>query len=461
MSLLVKRARIITACDDYVADVYAEGETITTIGRDIDAPADVVIDGAGLYMLPGGVDPHVHLDFPFGNTKTSDSVQTGTVAAAFGGTTTVVNFAQQLPGERLQATLEAGLANAEGQAAIDYGYHLIITGLDNQTLPDLGTVVTEGVTSVKLFMAYPGTVMVDDGTLFQVLERTGHLGALTCVHAENGAVIDVLVQRALAAGRTGPAWHGRTRPELAEAEATHRAITLAEMADAPVYFVHLSCRQALAEVTGARDRGRPVYAETCPHYLYLDDAVYDEGAGFDVAKYVLTPPLRPAHHHEHLWRGLRSDDLSVVSTDHCPFCLQGQKTQGADDFSKIPNGGPGIEHRLALLHSGGVVAGNLSLRRMVDLFSTTPARLFGLFPQKGTIAIGSDADFVLFDPAKVDTLSAATHHMNVDYNLYEGMEVTGQVRSVVLRGRLTVDNGVYVGRAGDGCFLRRGPSGRS
>lgn len=461
MSLLVRGARVLTACDDYVADVYAADETITLIGRDLDVPADVVLDGSGCYLLPGGVDPHVHLDFPFGATRTSDSVRTSTEAAAHGGTTTVVNFTQQLPGASLPATLDAALAQADGQAAVDYGYYLIVTGLDDQTLPDLGGLVAAGVSSVKLFMAYPGTVMVDDATMFQIMERTGELGALCCVHAENGGVIDVLTFRALAAGRTGPAWHGRTRPELAEAEATHRAIRLAEMADAPVYFVHLSCEPALEEVVRARDRDRPVHAETCPHYLFLDSDVYDEDGGFDVAKYVLTPPLRAKRNQEHLWRGLRTDDLSVISTDHCPFCLTGQKTLGAGDFSKIPNGGPGVEHRLELLHDGGVLAGHLSLRRMVELFATAPARLFGLFPRKGTIAVGSDADLVLFDPAAVHTLSAATHHMNVDYSLYEGRNVTGRVRSVVARGEIIVESGRYVGRTGSGRFLHRGPSGRA
>lgn len=460
MSLLVRGARIVTAVDDYVADVFAAGETITMIGRDLQVSADVVLEGAGLLLLPGGVDPHVHLDFPFGATKTSDSVHTGTVAAAYGGTTTVINFTQQLPGESLPATLDKGLANADGQAAIDYGYHLIVTGLDDQTLPDLDLIVADGVTSVKLFMAYPGTVMVDDGTLFQVLERAGGIGGLCCIHAENGDVIDVLVRRALAAGRTGPRWHASTRPELAEAEATHRAIALAEMADAPVYFVHLSCEPALDEVTRARDRGRPVFAETCPHYLFLDEQVYDDDS-FDVAKYVLTPPLRPARHQRHLWRGLRTDDISVVSTDHCPFCLSGQKSLGEGDFSKIPNGGPGVEHRLPLLHSGGVIAGHLTLRRMVEVFSTAPARLFGLFPRKGTIAVGSDADLVLFDPAAEQTISARTHHMNVDYSLYEGRRVTGAVRSVTSRGVLVVDAGQYVGRVGHGRYLHRGPSGHA
>ena len=460
MSLLVRGARVVTACDDYTADVFAADATITVIGRDLNVPADTVVDGTGCYLLPGGVDPHVHLDFPFGATKTSDSVRTGTEAAAHGGTTTVVNFTQQLPGTSLPATLDAALAAADGQAAIDYGYHVIVTGLNDQTLPDLGILASAGVSSVKLFMAYPGTVMVDDATMFQVLERTGELGALCCVHAENGGVIDVLTRRALAAGHTGPAWHGRTRPELAEAEATHRAIRLAEMADAPVYFVHLSCEPALDEVVRARDRGRPVHAETCPHYLFLDSDVYHDDAGFDVAKYVLTPPLRHARNHSHLWRGLRGGDLSVVSTDHCPFCMIGQKALGVDDFTKIPNGGPGVEHRLELLHDGGVLPGHLSLRRMVEIFSTAPARLFGLFPRKGTIAVGSDADLVLFDPAEAHTLGAATHHMNVDYSLYEGRTVTGAVRSVVSHGEIVVDHGRYVGRPGAGQFLHRGPSGR-
>jgi dihydropyrimidinase len=460
MSVLVRGARVITAVDDYAADVYAENETITLIGRDLDVRADTVLDGTGCYLLPGGVDPHVHLDFPSGDVTTSDSVRTGTEAAAHGGTTTVINFAPDIPGVSLPGALDAALAKADGQAAIDYGNHLIITRLDDQTLPDLRTLTDSGVTSVKLYMAYPETAMVDDATMFQVLERAGELGALTCVHAENGGVIDVLTKRALRAGHTGPAWHGSTRPELAEAEATHRAIVLAEMADAPVYFVHLSCEPSLAEVVAARDRGRPVFAETCPHYLLLDNAKYDHDGGFDVAKYVLTPPLRSAANHPHLWRGLRTDDISVLSTDHCPFCFQGQKTLGRDDFTRIPNGGPGIEHRLELIHDSGVLGGEISLQRMVEVFSTAPAKLFGLFPRKGTIAVGSDADLVLFDPAAQHTLSAATHHMNVDYSLYEGRRVTGRVRTVLSRGQVVIDAGRYVGRPGSGKFLHRGPSGR-
>lgn len=459
MSLLIKGARVVTATDDYTADVFAADAKVTTIGADLDIPADNVIDATGCYLLPGGVDPHTHLASELSGTTTADDFESGTIAAAFGGTTTVVNFTQQRPGQHLRDAIDAGHAAADGKAAIDYGQHIVITDIGRGALDELSAVTAEGVTSIKMFMAYPGELMVDDATIFQVLERAGELGALCCVHAENGPVIDVLMRRALAAGHTNPSWHGRTRPELAEAEATHRAIALAEMANSAVYFVHLSCAEALDEVTRARDRGRPVFAETCPHYLFLDSSVYDDES-FDTAKYVLTPPLRPARHHADLWRGLRTDDLQVVSTDHCPFCLNGQKTLGAHDFSKIPNGGPGIEHRLPLLYSGGVVAGNLTLRRMVDVFATAPARLFGLFPRKGTIAVGSDADFVVFDPDGSSIVNADTHHMRVDYSLYEGWQLTGAVRTVIAAGRAVVDNGVFVGKAGAGRYLAREASGQ-
>jgi dihydropyrimidinase len=459
VSLLIKGARVITAADDYLGDVYVENDTVTTIGASLDLPADKVIDATGCYLLPGGVDPHTHLAFSLGSTTTADDYESGTIAAAFGGTTTVVNFAQQRRGQHLRTAIEEGVAAAEGKAVIDYGQHIVITEMDPGSLGQIDELVGEGVTSIKLFMAYPGELMVDDATIFTVLERAGELGALCCVHAENGPVIDVLVRRALAAGHTNPGWHGRTRPELAEAEATHRAIALAEMAGAPVYFVHLSCGEALSEVTAARDRGRPVFAETCPHYLFLDSSVYDDDS-FETAKYVLTPPLRDARHHAELWRGLRTDDVQVVSTDHCPFCLNGQKTLGEHDFSKIPNGGPGIEHRLQLLYSGGVLGQKLTLRRMVEVFATTPARLFGLYPRKGTIAVGSDADLVVFDPHGHTTISADTHHMKVDYSLYEGWRLTGVVRTVISAGRAVVENGLFIGKPGSGRFLRREASGQ-
>lgn len=460
MSLLVKGARVVTAGDDYLADVFVADDTVTTIGARLDIQADHVIDATGCYLLPGGVDPHTHLGFDQGSTITSDDYGTGTIAAAFGGTTTVVNFAQQRRGQHLRAAIDDGLAAAEGKAVIDYAQHIVVTEMAAGALGEIDQLAAEGVTSIKMFMAYPGELMVDDATMFQVLERAGQVGAMCCIHAENGPVIDVLVRRALAEGRTNPSWHGRTRPELAEAEATHRAIALAEMAESPVYFVHLSCAEALYEITAARDRGRAVFAETCPHYLFLDSSVYEDES-FDTAKYVLTPPLRSARHHAHLWRGLRTDDLQVVSTDHCPFCLNGQKTIGAHDFSRIPNGGPGIEHRLQLLYSGGVMAGHISMRRMVDVFSTTPARLFGMYPRKGTIAVGSDADFVVFDPHGSTKISAETHHMNVDYSLYEGWRLNGSVRTVVAAGRPVVDNGVFVGKHGAGRYIARGASGQT
>lgn len=459
-SLLITGARVVTGADDYLADVLVEKGKVTTIGAALPVTAGKVIDASGCYLLPGGVDPHTHLGSRLaGGTTTADDYESGTIAAAFGGTTTIVNFAQQLPGQHLRAAIEDGMASAESKAVIDYGQHIVVTQLDEGSLGQIDELAAEGVTSIKLFMAYPGELMVDDAVLFQVLERAGQVGSLVCVHAENGPVIDVLVRRALAEGHTGPAWHGRTRPVLAEAEATHRAIAVAEMAGAPVYFVHLSCTEALAEVTAARDRGRPVFAETCPHYLFLDSGVYDDES-FDTAKYVLTPPLRDASHHEALWRGLRGDDIQVVSTDHCPFCLNGQKTLGRGDFSKIPNGGPGIEHRLALLYSG-VVAGNLSLRRMVEVFAAAPARLFGLYPRKGTIAVGSDADLVVFDPAAQTTISAASHHMNVDYSLYEGLQLTGAVRTVIAAGAPVVENGLFVGTPGTGKYLSRQASAQS
>jgi dihydropyrimidinase len=454
MTLLIKHGTIVTATDQYQGDVYVDGETISTIGTSLEMAADRVIDAAGKYVLPGGIDVHTHLDMPFGGTKSADDFESGTRAAAFGGTTTIVDFAIQYKGQTLHHAWDTWMKKAEGNAVIDYGFHMIITDLTDQVEEEMDALVRQGVTSFKLFMAYPGVFMLDDASIFRALLRTGQNGGTICMHAENGGVIDVLVKRALAEGKTAPKYHALTRPARAEAEATHRAIALAEMADVPIYIVHLSAAEALEMVTEARDRGLPAYAETCPQYLFLSYDNYEE-PGFDGAKYVMSPPLRPKDTQDRLWRGLAFNDLQAISTDHCPFCMKEQKTLGQDDFSKIPNGAPGIETRMSLVYDGGVLPGRISLNRFVELTATSPAKIFGLFPRKGTIAPGSDADIVIFDPAKKTTLSAKTLHMKVDYNPYEGREVTGGVDTVVSRGRVVIDAGTFTGRAGGGSFLKR------
>ncbi|HVR42721.1 MAG TPA: dihydropyrimidinase [Thermoanaerobaculia bacterium] len=455
MKTLIRNGRIITAVDDYEADLLIEGERITLIGARLDLEADRVIDAKGRWVIPGGIDPHTHMDLPFGGTSSSDDFRTGTIAAAHGGTTTIIDFAVQYRGQALQEAIDVWSAKAEGKAAIDYGFHLICTDLPDQRLAEMKSLIRQGVTSFKLFMAYPGVFLVDDGTIFKAMTTAGEAGGLICMHAENGVVIDVLVRRALAEGKTAPKYHALTRPALAEAEGTSRAIALAEMANAPVYIVHLSCDEALRKVTAARAAGIPAYAETCPQYLFLDYSYY-EREGFEGAKWVMTPPLRDRSNQAKLWRGLQYDDLQVISTDHCPFCFKEQKELGRDDFSKIPNGGPGVEHRLSLVHDGGVVSGKITPNRFVELVSTSPAKIFGLFPRKGTIAVGSDADVVIFDPNEETTISAKTHHMNVDYSAYEGMRVRGVTRTVLSRGKVVIEEGRFVGRAGDGSFLARG-----
>ncbi|HSG00334.1 MAG TPA: dihydropyrimidinase [Vicinamibacterales bacterium] len=453
MSILIKHGTIVTASDQYVGDVLIDGEKITTIGSSLTMAADRVIDARGKYVLPGGIDVHTHLDMPFGGTVSADDFQTGTIAAAHGGTTTIVDFAIQYKGQTLHDAWETWMKKAEGKAAIDYGFHMIMTDLTDQVEQEMDALVSEGVTSFKLFMAYPGVFMLDDASIFRAMLRTGKNGGTICMHAENGGVIDVLVKRALAEGRTAPKYHALTRPVRAEAEATHRAIALAEIADVPVYIVHLSAAEALEMVTEARDRGLPAYAETCPQYLFLSYDNYEE-PGFEGAKYVMSPPLRPRETQDRLWRGLAFNDLQAISTDHCPFCMK-EKHLGDGDFSKIPNGAPGIETRMSLVYDGGVRTGRISLNRFVELTSTSPAKIFGLFPRKGTIAPGSDADIVVFDPAKTIRLSARTLHMNVDYNPYEGREVTGASDIVISRGRVIVDGGTFTGRPGAGAFLKR------
>jgi dihydropyrimidinase len=453
-SILIQHGTIVTASDQYTGDVLIEGEKITTIGTSLNVQADRVIDATGKYLFPGGIDVHTHLDMPFGGTTSADDFATGTRAAAFGGTTTIVDFAIQYRGQTLHHAWETWLKKAEGKAAIDYGFHMIVTDLNDQVEQEMDALVRQGVTSFKLFMAYPGVFMLDDASIFKALLRTGKNGGTICMHAENGGVIDVLVQRALAEGRTAPKYHALTRPARAEAEATHRAIALAEMADVPIYIVHLSAAEALEMVTEARDRGLPAFAETCPQYLFLSYDNYEE-PGFAGAKYVMSPPLRARETQQQLWRGLAFNDLQVISTDHCPFCMKEQKELGTNDFSKIPNGAPGIETRMSLVYDGGVREGRISLNRFVELTSTSPAKIFGLFPRKGTIAPGSDADIVIFDPEKRVTLGVKTLHMNVDYNPYEGREVTGVTDTVLSRGRIVIDAGVFTGKAGAGSFLKR------
>jgi dihydropyrimidinase len=458
MSILIKNGRIITAVDDYRADVFIENETVSLIGKSLDIEADQVIDASDRYVFPGGLDPHTHMDMPFGGTTSADDFETGTRAAAHGGTTTIIDFAIQTKGESSLAALDTWHEKAEGKTAIDYGFHMIITDLEDDRLWEMKHLADEGITSYKLFMAYPGVLYADDGTIYRAMRKAGEDGTVVCMHAENGIVIDEIVKHALKRGETSPKHHALTRPTRMEAEGTHRAISIAEVAGAPVYIVHLSCADALEQVTLARSRGVPVSAETCPQYLFLDHSHYEQPE-FEGAKYVMTPPLREKWNQDELWRGLRFGDLQSVATDHCPFCFKDQKVLGIDDFSKIPNGAPGVENRMALVYNGGVHQGRISLNKFVELTSTAAAKTFGLFPRKGTIAVGSDADIVIFDPARKETISVnnpCTHHMRVDYNTYEGIEVTGFPETVISRGRVIIDRCEYIGRKGDGQFLKRG-----
>jgi dihydropyrimidinase len=459
MNTLIRNGTVVTAKDTRAADVLIEGEQIREVRAGIpENSAAKVIDATGMYVIPGGVDAHTHLDMPFGGTTSADDFETGTRAAAIGGTTSIVDFAIQARGTRMRDALDTWWKKAEGRAVIDYGLHMIVTDLGVCGLEDMDDMVREGVASFKLFMAYPNVLMVDDATIFKALSQTAKNGALICMHAENGSVIDVLIARALAEGKTAPVYHALTRPPRAEAEAVHRAIAMAEIAGAPVYIVHLSSEDALNQVREARDRGVPAFAETCPQYLLLS---VEELArpNFEGAKYVFTPPLRPKEHQPKLWDGLKHDHLQVVSTDHCPFCFEDQKVLGKDDFTKIPNGGPGIENRLQLIYHHGVNSGQLSLNRFVEVTSTTPARIFGMYPRKGEIAPGSDADIVIWDPASLYTISAQTHHMRVDYSMFEGFHVRGNARTVLSRGEVIVDGGEFLGKAGRGQFLKRAARG--
>ena len=461
MKTLIKNGNIVTAVDNYFADVMTEAGKVTVIGNKLSMDADKVIDAKGKLVIPGGIDPHTHMELPFGGTFASDDFRTGTIAAAHGGTTTIIDFAVQYHGESLIQAVDNWHKKAEGKTAIDYGFHLITTDLPDERIPEMTRLINEGVMSFKLFMAYPGVFLVDDATIYRAMKNAGEAGGLICMHAENGIVIDELVKIARAEGHTAPKYHATTRPTRLEAEGCHRALAIAEVARAPVYIVHLSCADALTELRRAQERGVMAHAETCPQYLLLDVDAYDQ-PGFEGAKYVLTPPLREKWNQEELWRGLRGDALNAISTDHCPFCIREQKEIGKNDFSKIPNGGPGIENRLSLIYHYGVGGGHINLNRFVELTSTASAKIFGLFPRKGTIAVGSDADIVIFDPNHEETISyynARTHHMNIDYNAYEGFRVKGFTETVISRGKIIVDKGEYLGRPGDGQFIKRGPYG--
>jgi dihydropyrimidinase len=456
MSLLIKDGHIVTAVDDYVGDILIDGETIAAIGASLDVTADRVIDASGKYVIPGAIDPHTHMEMPFGGTVSCDDFTSGTVSAAFGGTTSLIDFCLQAVGQSIPDALATWHEKIDRcPPVIDVGFHMAITDLhDGGRLEDLWALPDQGVTSYKLFMAYKGAIMVDDETLYKTMQVAAKTGALVMVHAENGDVIDVLVKQALAEGKTTPPWHARTRPPILEGEATARAIKLAHLAGCPLYVVHVSCQESLEPVAAARAAGWRMWAETCTQYLFIDEHHLDE-PDFGGAKYVFTPPPRPAHNHDHLWHGLRTGVLSAVSSDHCPFRMSDQKPLGRDDFSKIPNGGPGIENRLHMLHHFGVRTGRLTMNQMVDLCCTQPALLFGLFPRKGTIAVGSDADIVVWDSEKPLTLSAGTHHSNADYNLFEGTEVIGAPETVLVRGQVIVDRDELVASPGAGQFLRR------
>lgn len=458
---VVRGGLVITAADEIHADVLVEDGRIAALAAHGNPTAerwqetaDRILDATGRYVIPGGVDAHTHLDFPFGGTFSSDNFETGTRAAAWGGTTTLIDFAVQSRGKSLRAGLDTWHAKSDAQCAIDYAFHMILSDVNEHTLKEMDLLVAEGVTSFKLFTAYPGVFYSDDGQILRAMQRSADNGGLVMMHAENGIAIDVLVEQALAEGKTDPRYHGEVRRVLLEAEATHRTIQLARVAGAPLYVVHVSAEEALAEIAQARDKGLNVFGETCPQYLFLSTDNLAE-PDFGGAKYVCSTPLRPREHQEALWRGLRTNDLQVVSTDHCPFCFQGQKELGRGDFSKIPNGMPGVENRMDLLHQA-VVEGRISRRRWIEIACATPARMFGLYPKKGTIAPGADADLVIYDPTAQQTVSAKTHHMNVDYSAYEGKELTGQVETVLSRGELVIDRREFTGRAGHGQYIPRG-----
>jgi dihydropyrimidinase len=464
MRTLISGGTVVSPTGPQPADVLIDGEQIAAVlapGLGDEFAVDATIDATGTYVVPGGIDAHTHMQMPFGGTTASDTFETGTAAAAWGGTTTIIDFAIQTPGQAVPDCLQQWHEKAAGACAVDYGFHMILGGVDNDALKAMDHLVEhEGVSSFKLFMAYPGVYYSDDAQILRAMQQASGTGAMVMMHAENGIAIDELVAQSLARGDTDPIHHGLTRPAALEAEATHRAIVLAEVAGGtPLYIVHMSASEALAEVSAARSKGANVFAETCPQYLYLTLEDQLGAPGFEGAKWVCSTPLRSKHesHARDLWKGLRTDDLAVVSTDHCPFCMKDQKELGVGNFAKIPNGIGGVEHRMDLIYQG-VVDEQLSLARWVETCATTPARMFGLYPKKGIIAPGSDADVVIYDPHATTRIGVATHHMNFDYSAYEGHQVDGAVRTVLSRGTTVVDRGHFLGRAGHGRYVPRGLS---
>jgi dihydropyrimidinase len=468
MKTLIKNGTVVNATGTAVADVLIDGETIaavlapgsTLLGFDLEANVDAVIDASGKYVIPGGIDAHTHMEMPFGGTFASDTYETGTRAAAWGGTTSIVDFVVQYAGENVLDQYQLWHEKAAGNCAIDYGFHQILSDVQDSSLSAMDELVAEGVSSFKLFMAYKGVFLSDDGQIVKAMQRSAENGSIIMMHAENGSVIDLLVQQAIAAGNTSPYYHGLTRPWQTEEEATHRAIMLADLTGAPLYVVHVSAKQAVAQIAAARDRGQNVFGETCPQYLYLSLEEQLGAPGFEGAKWVCSTPLRARAegHQDHMWQSLRTNDLQMVSTDHCPFCMKGQKDMGIGNFSKIPNGIGGIEHRMDLLYQG-VVDGHISLSRWVEVTSTTPARMFGMYGKKGVIQPGADGDIVVYDPQGHTSIGLGkTHHMNMDYSAWEGFEIDGHVDTVLSRGRVIVDHNQYVGAKGDGKFIKRGLS---
>ncbi|MEO8261084.1 MAG: dihydropyrimidinase [Pseudolysinimonas sp.] len=466
---LIKGGTVVSATGRSEADVLIDGEKIVALISPGTTPlgtinADTVVDATGKYVIPGGIDAHTHFELPFGGTEASDTFETGTRAAAWGGTTTVIDFAVQTTGTKVQDGLAKWHEKAAGNCAIDYGFHQIMGGVDDDSLKAMKGFVDEGISSYKMFMAYPGVFYSDDGQILKAMQTAADLGLLTMMHAENGPAIDVLAAQLVEAGKTTPYYHGIARAWQMEEEATHRAIMLANLTGAPLYVVHVSAKQAVEQLAWARDKGQNVFGETCPQYLYLSleeqlGATSEEWGAFEGAKWVCSTPLRSREegHQDHMWQALRTNDLQMVSTDHCPFCMKGQKDLGLEEFRKIPNGIGSVEHRMDLMYQG-VVTGELTLERWVELTSTTPARMFGMYGQKGVIAPGADADVVVYDPKGHTTITKESHHMNMDHSAWEGFEIDGHVDTVVSRGKVVIDDGAYLGANGDGKFIKRGLS---